>query len=155
MPDNIYLLSDVIIKIFHYLIYDQIYTTPRKQQGDICKYPKNLHTKSYQEPEKNKIAQGTCQQKIIYFLFERATHGRNVKNLPPSIPSRIKQTISCPSLWERLQTVGSKMEHTENASSSPLPTRIRTGDGKFSTQATKMSGKKKICRETINNNIMR
>ena len=35
------------------------------------------------------------------------------------------------------------------------PTRIPTGDGKFSTQATKMSGKKKICRETINNNIMR
>lgn len=35
------------------------------------------------------------------------------------------------------------------------PTRIRTGDRKFSTQATGMSGKKKICRETINNNIMR
>jgi hypothetical protein len=50
-----------------------------------------------------------------------------LKSFPPSLPSRIKQTISCPSLWERLQTVGSKMEHTENASSSPLPIRIPTG----------------------------
>ena len=39
MPDNIYLLSDVIIKIFHYLIYDQIYTILRKQRGTVCKYP--------------------------------------------------------------------------------------------------------------------